>query len=1103
MQCQKVAYPQIWQINDSQSDFAHGLLTIRKQVAENQQITYLREQNLWTDINDRAVEGGLYYRTAEHSAQQSADRLQKYEQRFKEGKINVLNCSTTMEMGVDIGGITAVVMNNVPPHPANYLQRAGRAGRSKESRAISYTLCKSNPHDQQVFANPKWPFTTLIAAPKVALNSERLAQRHANSLLLSLFLKQVIGTTSAEKTKLNLKWFYLSDQVSICEQFLTWLQSDALAWDHSITSLVRGTTLATHLPSQVRDAAAQQINQQQQQWLKEHQYLTAEMASATPKSPYEYRLGKELDRLERQFLLGELAATAFLPGYGFPTDVVTFDNNNIVDYFRNKNQKKTPKEEREDNVSRHRGLPSRNLAVGIREYAPGAEIVLDGRVFRSGGVALHWQNVSGMGANEAQKFDLAWRCEHCGQTGYETDVSIDSMNILCTNPRCGNKIKSKNIRQVLQPTGFVSDFYYEPTNDVSLQRFVPIQPAWVSVGNAAPMALPNSAMGHFACSANGTIFHHTSGLNGTGYALCMCCGRAESLDSHGDYPKNLSPGKAHKPIRITAKYKDNNRDVECEGSNTPIKGIHLGCHSRTDVFELVLKHPKRNEFILDGKTADGKSGRIIATTLAVALRSAVASILGISTSELGYAVRPALIENSKPILVIQLFDTLAGGAGFASSANECIQQAIDQMVHNLSCEHCQNGCGECLLEADTRYDLDNIDSELAREWLGADFTRFNQLPEELRFFPDGQYQPYSLAGCIRQQINRGAKSLVCYLNENLAEWDLTHPNFKHTLVNYVASDQIDVTLVLPDVELDIATQEELYQYQVLGMKIAMISSRPEFLAVQMRNNEQTITLGSNNLDNLCPGEQWHRADGTCVLSKTQPLPDFVVKPIRFPSMNTESSGATTVNPALEITTQFNGKLSQFGDQFWRCLLQHDTQLLTLLQNEQLVEISYSDRYIQNPASLLLITEMISALCKVKPGVERLLIETLYHSKDRLGHYLHHDWQDKDDFVDAYATWLESKTGLVSQVICHETRNTIAHRRMLVLKFGSGKSLRVKLDQGVGYWQLNNPMSKFSSIRYSFESDLKFQLAELTKLEGDLVVKNGEQWSTDVSYQQQL
>ncbi|EKC53196.1 hypothetical protein OBE_12712, partial [human gut metagenome] len=49
--------------------------------------------------------------SAEHSAQQSSEDLDRYEREFNEGKINILSCSTTMEMGVDIGGITEVVMN--------------------------------------------------------------------------------------------------------------------------------------------------------------------------------------------------------------------------------------------------------------------------------------------------------------------------------------------------------------------------------------------------------------------------------------------------------------------------------------------------------------------------------------------------------------------------------------------------------------------------------------------------------------------------------------------------------------------------------------------------------------------------------------------------------------------------------------------------------------------------------------------------------------------------------------------------------------------------------------------------------------------------------
>lgn len=186
--CQKTKMPNL-KVFSSNKDHHDNIQYIRELIANDETIKELRSLNLWNDLCDRIIEGGMYYRVAEHSAQQASERLQDYEKRFKSGEVNVMNCSTTMEMGVDIGGISAVVMNNVPPHPANYLQRAGRAGRSKESRALSYTICKSNPHDQQVFHNPKWAFETSIPAPYVALNSKRLIQRHVNSMYLSFFLK--------------------------------------------------------------------------------------------------------------------------------------------------------------------------------------------------------------------------------------------------------------------------------------------------------------------------------------------------------------------------------------------------------------------------------------------------------------------------------------------------------------------------------------------------------------------------------------------------------------------------------------------------------------------------------------------------------------------------------------------------------------------------------------------------------------------------------------------------------------------------------------------------------------------------------------------------
>ena len=70
---------------------------------------------------------------SEHTAQLGRTQVKERIKDFKAHKINVLSCSTTMEMGVDLGSVELVEMTNIPPHPANYKQRAGRAGRSGQA----------------------------------------------------------------------------------------------------------------------------------------------------------------------------------------------------------------------------------------------------------------------------------------------------------------------------------------------------------------------------------------------------------------------------------------------------------------------------------------------------------------------------------------------------------------------------------------------------------------------------------------------------------------------------------------------------------------------------------------------------------------------------------------------------------------------------------------------------------------------------------------------------------------------------------------------------------------------------------------------------------
>jgi hypothetical protein len=136
-------------------------------------------------INDREI---IPCRVEEHTAQISSARGSAYQQAFANGRINILSCSTTFEMGVDLGDLGCVFLNGLPPAMANYRQRAGRAGRRPGSSAYVLTFLGDHPHDLYFWDRPAELLFGGMDAPKIYLDNPIYRARHLRAEALHRFL---------------------------------------------------------------------------------------------------------------------------------------------------------------------------------------------------------------------------------------------------------------------------------------------------------------------------------------------------------------------------------------------------------------------------------------------------------------------------------------------------------------------------------------------------------------------------------------------------------------------------------------------------------------------------------------------------------------------------------------------------------------------------------------------------------------------------------------------------------------------------------------------------------------------------------------------------
>lgn len=179
------AHALVWRMGDGVVGYRDPI-RISTDAVEGQRINpFFRDLYRSFQQDYRAMQsGGMRLEGREHTAQVSTEDRKEREIQFRHGQLPALFCSPTMELGVDIRDLNVVHLRNVPPTPANYAQRSGRAGRGGQPALVLSYCTNLSPHDQYYFRRPLAMVGGQVKPPKADLNNEDLIRSHVHAIWL-------------------------------------------------------------------------------------------------------------------------------------------------------------------------------------------------------------------------------------------------------------------------------------------------------------------------------------------------------------------------------------------------------------------------------------------------------------------------------------------------------------------------------------------------------------------------------------------------------------------------------------------------------------------------------------------------------------------------------------------------------------------------------------------------------------------------------------------------------------------------------------------------------------------------------------------------------
>lgn len=347
----------------------------------------------------------------EHSAQVSGPEREKLERKFKEGQINALVCTPTLELGVDIGDLAALLLRNVPPTPSNYAQRAGRAGR-KRRIALILSHAGQGPHDGYFFSRPEEMITGAIRPPVFLLDNRVVIDRHLNSLIL----EKMDASLPADWLLIRTEDGFLREEVlRPFEEEISRCYDDI--WRAVSTAFVREkrlgglSWLTEEYVRQRIDRFVPELREALERWCARYRAIYEELQQSRARvrptladHERERRLVEALNVLEQDLQykpLSFLGLVGFLPRYGFPGAAVAV------------------RDEKEREITQAAAAALTEYALGNRVYVGGRKLRVDRIVFRSGLRADPRHNAESyrycLRCNYASTWSLATECPYCGE----------------------------------------------------------------------------------------------------------------------------------------------------------------------------------------------------------------------------------------------------------------------------------------------------------------------------------------------------------------------------------------------------------------------------------------------------------------------------------------------------------------------------------------------------------------------------------------------------------------------------------------------------------------------------------------------------------------